>query len=386
MEKKVFASYGEDTQISSPSVAYLTVQIASMATSLSCVKSKSVAQRSTTKRWPTRPEDLIPFGPREFIDNIIIWSKFVPGMPMLGFASMCIHYCGSLLIPHIIEPPFTPHILDAGKKNSSIAHGLPFVQGEIRCTCLMTLYIDPLPNVLLYPGICEQDADAVSNALSKNQDDFPEIGELQAKITAGQLTGEENEKYHHLTTYAFLARQAFTFIRYKRYTLQCSARDCPNSIHSTGKSFQRCDRCRVAFYCSKLCQVADWTASHQFPHKTLCKLVRRVCDIAGTDVIFRDTYSPAELPSSLEGDGVGGDERDSSEDALAALVADKWRQADVAPLDLYEITRWASYKIYSPTLPEKRACDAGYLDYDEKLAELSEHGGVLKARSFSSTN
>ncbi|KAF9472177.1 hypothetical protein BDN70DRAFT_495919 [Pholiota conissans] len=439
-EKRLSLMLGMDTQ--TPSTTYFSLMVHVMAGSLEGANYKSVAKRAT-RRWPTCPEDLMPYGPQELINSIVVWSKFIPGMVVFEFASLCIRFCGSLLIPHAVESPLTRRAIDAGRtlfdltwttvrlrantrrramseaftlqiegflyyfqdfydrqpvdkqattlggyelKATQVFSLLAYVADDPRLplSCreatvaslttqgfkiyrLIGLYIDPMPAVLLHPGICDEDAAASMRAQSEYQHVFPELARLRAETAAGrQLTAEESAKYEFLLTYGLLARHATILMRYMRFTLQCSAQDCHNSIHSTGKTFQRCCKCNLALYCSKTCQQAAWNAE-KFPHKTLCKIMRKVSDVAGPALLFRD------IP-----------DRDAREpvEVLAAVVASKWHEAHVAPSDLFEIVGWATYETYSPALPEKRECEPGYLDYEEKLTELCERDGASKATSL----
>ncbi|KAF9472176.1 hypothetical protein BDN70DRAFT_495928 [Pholiota conissans] len=421
-EERICKTIGQETQTSG--IVYVDYLISTMAIVLERTNFKSVVKR-TTRRWPTCPEDLMPFGPRALVDSIIVWSHFISDIAMFSFTALCVRLCGSLLIPHVIESSLTRCAIDAGRKLfdrtwSSIrlraslkrkkmgeafvyqielllsyfrilfesqdvdkqamilnGHELKAVQifsllayaaddprllldkyripavkalskQGFRIYRFMRLYIDPLPTVLLHPEICNLDAVPVRT----DEKYVPaEAARLNAELAAGrELTVEENARRQYLLLYAPQARQAISYIRRIRFKLDCSSFNCPNSIHSVGKTFQRCAGCGLAAYCSKACQQAAWSAEH-LPHKKVCKIVRNALDAAGIDLIFR-----------------------FAEDNRDDLIIEKWKRAEVTIFDMFEIVEWASYKKYSSSLPEKRECEPGYLDYEEKLAELSKDG------------
>lgn len=163
-----------------------------------------------------------------------------------------------------------------------------------------------------------------------------------------------------------MAEMAISHIRLARFDLYCSARNCPNSIQSTGRQFQRCGRCNVAVYCSKKCQIDAWSAQ-QYPHRRICKILQSLVTIAGSELLFRclrsadTTYYPKNL---------------------SALVIENWKQAMVAEFEFLQIAGWGSYRILPSVLPTRADHAPGFADYDERLTELTRREGALQGTPF----
>lgn len=68
---------------------------------------------------------------------------------------------------------------------------------------------------------------------------------------------------------------AFTVINGIRKYQLCFAMNCPESMQSSGKSYQRCGGCGVVSYCSKACQKRAWT-DPEIPHRPICAVVGQV--------------------------------------------------------------------------------------------------------------
>ena len=168
------------------------------------------------------------------------------------------------------------------------------------------------------------------------------------------------------TFYEKIAKNTLLHIRSARFDLRCSARFCPNSIQSTGKEFQRCGRCNIAVYCSKKCQTDAW-ASEQFPHKVICKLLRKMVLVAGTELVFRCPNPSTHLVYP---------------DDLVALVSESWRTQKVLISELLQVAGWASYRVYPSPIAMRSECDPGYKDYEQIIEELSSREGAVSGTSY----
>jgi hypothetical protein len=163
-----------------------------------------------------------------------------------------------------------------------------------------------------------------------------------------------------------MAEMAISHIRAARFDLYCSARNCPNSIQSTGRQFQRCARCNVAVYCGKNCQIDAWSAQ-QYPHRKICKILQSLVAIAGSELLFLcprsadTTYYPKNL---------------------SALVIKNWIQAKVAELEFLQIAGWGSYRMLPSVLPTRAEHALGFADYEEQLTELTRREGALPGTPF----
>ncbi|KAF9476985.1 hypothetical protein BDN70DRAFT_134810 [Pholiota conissans] len=98
------------------SIAYITHIFLSLVTTLESSHLKAVAKRAVIKRWPTCPEDLIPFGPENLVKAFIVWSRFIPDIMVLRVAAQCVQYCGPLLAPYAVEPALTRCVIDGGRR------------------------------------------------------------------------------------------------------------------------------------------------------------------------------------------------------------------------------------------------------------------------------
>lgn len=65
---------------------------------------------------------------------------------------------------------------------------------------------------------------------------------------------------------------------------ECGGPDCGRTVHDkeTPGAFSRCGKCRVAQYCSRDCQRADWTRAC-FPHKEICDMLRELLAFVAFD-------------------------------------------------------------------------------------------------------
>ncbi|KAF8204607.1 hypothetical protein BJ912DRAFT_2521 [Pholiota molesta] len=144
----------------------------------------------------------------------------------------------------------------------------------------MERYLDPLPSILLFPGICALNVAKVNNKEIKAIEALSRPSDGPEKDMALTFFDQGN---HHL--YISMAEMAISHIRAARFDLYCSARNCPNSIQSTGRQFQRCARCNVAVYCGKKCQIEAWSAQ-EYPHRKICKILQSLVAIAGSELLF----------------------------------------------------------------------------------------------------
>ncbi|KAF9472172.1 hypothetical protein BDN70DRAFT_887284 [Pholiota conissans] len=436
-------------EIQSKSIAYIMTLFSILGSALEGTHFKSVARGTgaATKRWPTCPEDLMPFGPQNLIDSIIVWSRILPDSGVIfTVATQCIQFCGSLLIPYVVESSLTHHVIDCARRlfdrtwstvrlraetrrrgmgEAFVHQAAPFLDyfrlffdkqladqkvamldgyelkmlqvcsllayiaddprlflkksEAFRCAmvmrafetyrCIMT-YVNPVPSILLHPDICKLRLQTSNFQILNGTID--EVSKLQTSITQGEeLSLSENERFLELKLYGPFARLAITFIRSLRFGLHCSAPDCPHTLQSAGRSFQRCSGCNVASYCSKKCQTDAWHTG-TYPHKTLCKILRSVVPIVGSEVLFRCEQ---------------GRDRAYYPDELAELVTEKWCQEKVPISDIFKMVGWASYRRCQPVLMIQRECDElqdGYPDYEDILAEL-ERDGAPKAEYFDPT-
>ncbi|KAF9480167.1 hypothetical protein BDN70DRAFT_877911 [Pholiota conissans] len=76
---------------------------------------RSVAKRTNTK-WPTCPEDLMPFGAENLVQSFIIWSRILPDHIIITIAIQCVALCGSLLVPNVISSGLNRQVVDAGRR------------------------------------------------------------------------------------------------------------------------------------------------------------------------------------------------------------------------------------------------------------------------------
>ena len=57
----------------------------------------------------------------------------------------------------------------------------------------------------------------------------------------------------------------------RRSQVQCAAAGCPRKLKADGTPLDQCGGCKRCYYCSKVCQTADWKAGH----KVECKELRK---------------------------------------------------------------------------------------------------------------
>ncbi|KAF9480720.1 hypothetical protein BDN70DRAFT_931524 [Pholiota conissans] len=449
MESSLLVRTRVDRQTSS--VAFINSLLVVVSTALGFAHRKAVAKR-TAKRWPTCPEDLLPFGPENLVQSFIIWSHFIPDNLIFLVATQCIDLCGSLLIPSVVNSGLTLRVIEVGRRlfdrtwetirlraegtrrafgktfvtqtgpilqyfidfydplplrqqatvldgcemkavqlfsllayvandpflclQSSKVYRVRFARRGLAFYRRMRLYIDPLPPILLHPEICELYVEESSDESSEDEDENEDEDDdganfevIDGPVSHPEQPLEVSQSDEHVRTavpkedpiYDGLARTDIDHIRNARFDLNCSARDCPNSIQTTGREFQRCSGCNIALYCTKKCQSDAWN-SDQYPHKIICKTLQKLVALCGSEVIFRfpdKTYYPEDL---------------------ATLIIEKWKQGDVTLSDLFQIEGWASYRNYPESLPMRECKNPGFEDYDDQVRQLSEKNPALKAQ------
>ncbi|EJD45532.1 hypothetical protein AURDEDRAFT_137213 [Auricularia subglabra TFB-10046 SS5] len=68
------------------------------------------------------------------------------------------------------------------------------------------------------------------------------------------------------------------------------ARTMIDRIDDVDKPLSTCARCRLTRYCSKGCQQADWKAGAPVPHRQLCSLLSRLREIGDLDAMTEEQY------------------------------------------------------------------------------------------------
>lgn len=97
---------------------------------------------------------------------------------------------------------------------------------------------------------------------------------------------------------------------------RCSAADCENVERSDAPRFDRCAKCQCVKYCSRACQVADWTSAH-----------RAAC--ARTAPMLANLAEARDLKKKLDGAKPAGRVKKMMVDVNAARAAE--RKAKRAP-------------------------------------------------------
>ncbi|KAF9480154.1 hypothetical protein BDN70DRAFT_640648 [Pholiota conissans] len=89
-----------------PAIALFISLFGNVSCVLRYARVKSVARR-TAKRWPSCPEDLMPFGPERLTECFSIWSRILPDTNVFFVAAQCIELCCSKSFrPHLGDCPF----------------------------------------------------------------------------------------------------------------------------------------------------------------------------------------------------------------------------------------------------------------------------------------
>ncbi|KAF9480166.1 hypothetical protein BDN70DRAFT_877910 [Pholiota conissans] len=113
MEGDLYTRTYVDGQTSA--VYLITDMFCALSYALDLSHIRSVAKRTNTK-WPTCPEDLMPFGPENLAQSLVIWSRIIPNHIVITLAIQCIGLCGSLLVPSVISSGLTREVVDAGRR------------------------------------------------------------------------------------------------------------------------------------------------------------------------------------------------------------------------------------------------------------------------------
>ncbi|KAF9480151.1 hypothetical protein BDN70DRAFT_877893 [Pholiota conissans] len=109
----------------------------------------SVAKR-TNGKWPTCPQDLMPFGPKNLVDSFIIWLRIIPDLIVVTVANQSIGFCGSLLIPSVITSDLTLHVIEAGRRLFDRTLETIRLRAESRRRATGEAFLDQIRPLMLY--------------------------------------------------------------------------------------------------------------------------------------------------------------------------------------------------------------------------------------------
>ncbi|KAF9476984.1 hypothetical protein BDN70DRAFT_896888 [Pholiota conissans] len=392
-----------DTQ--TPSIAFITHLFLSLLAVLENTNVKAVARRTSAGHWPTCPEDLMPFGPEELVNSFLVWSRFVPDLVLFHVAAVCARFCGSILKPYATKPALTARLIDGARELFDRTRKAIELEAPTKRRAMGKAYIDQVKAFLHYFNILY---DGQPNEQKMTMLDGYEVKALQ--VCSLLLYAVHDPRLLLLKTQEagpakkLLENQASQFcccialyinplpvnhtdpslayslkVNVQETTNEGSATTvehsfsedevdydgCPNSMQSTGKSFQRCSACNVASYCSPKCQSESWISSW-FPHKDVCRVLKTLISVAGAELLFA-TSRAFNSSRAL--------------DESAMVVARKWYREGVAISDLDVIGEWASHRMHPVPLPVREEYEPGYEDYEEIIGELcSKHGGLQAQR------
>ena len=371
---------------------------------------KSIA-KGGVELWPTSPADLVPFGADELVRSLMQWYRFIPDTIIYQLTAKILHVCQHILLPSLGKFKFCnaiadstkgmvdftmvefPAILDTSPTTPGILirvaaaitrwtyHTEAFIEffttifRDISVESWMLLFLGcetklvQIFSILLYISSDpttpphRTESDLIKQLPSWCSSLFrwfhmhlyfpkrPDIPLYPACVEHDEMTFPHPEAATDRSTYLYFTIQTL------RKQTRCCAIQCPNSMQSAGKNFQRCSRCQLVSYCGRECQTRSWSDEH-YPHKRVCTILRRLVASAGNLALF-DMIPNVRL--MLYG--------------VVPYMNDKWLAAGISSDDLECVYQWGM-KMGSGQgdRPDGTLWNEGYEDYDKVIEMLSARG------------
>ena len=351
----------------------------------------SVAKGSS-QTWPKHTDDLLPFGPDNFMQSMMRWYRFIPDTAVFDLTGQVLRVCNTLLIPSLAQFRMSHVVVESTRKlvDATMIDILSTndgvrVRAAERFNYIGTNFISFLTLVLdqkfdiraeLVRG-CETKAMQLCSILQYLSSDpyMPPCGFQRPIFKMLPGHGQDLFRFFHMHRYPRPdmpvhpevvrydlirfppppppdQRQTVTLeqIRKMRLEMRCSAYKCTNSLQTSGNDFQRCARCMVVSYCGRECQTRAWK-EEKYPHKRVCPSLRSLIDRGGGHFLF-------------------------FKEEATMMVLQNWINAGVIDDDLNTYDDWNKmiYESRGYPVPDGTEWTPGYEDYNEIIAQLSAEG------------
>ncbi|EAU84213.1 hypothetical protein CC1G_08143 [Coprinopsis cinerea okayama7 len=286
--------------------------------------------------WPTNLDDLFPHGPDKLVQSFITWYQVLPDPMLFRLFAQVLRLSRERIIPSMVQFRFATFVFDAWKSQFDLFVSILEKDGMDPAN---EEWFSPMGKPYFIHAYAVSKGHfrfwlstvTMSETFSSNhlEDIFTgcEVKALQllsltCYITDKDSMGQDHPKLVQDNELIFIAHFLYRYLYMHRYPDlhlllhpaivdldgaifpwpmpesdeelvldailrfrtegKCKNKGCDNSMHTSGKSLQRCASCGVVAYCGKQCQVKDWK-NPEFPHKTICPLLTELVRISGDD-------------------------------------------------------------------------------------------------------
>jgi len=384
--------------------------------------------QGSNRTWPFNPSNLMPYGPDRFMQAALQWYRIIPDPVIFRVTAIMLRLCQSLVTASAIKYNLASNMMDATKRTMDLIisdisttpiidpamrfriqrrfyfhsilieafldeciSGMPFdigarilagAQTKALEVCSIILYLADTPRMQPHP--MTDDSQMMMAEVAQNL--YHNFGSYMGGSRPRFLVHPKIEILYTLILRradprSDLPERAIRHIHIGRMENRCAARDCDNSLQSSGREFRRCSKCQVVSYCSPTCQKADWTEEGEFAHKKLCPVLTRLIKQGGGPDLF---FSNAHLGHRIKPMGTM-DSRD------VKAILENWRDVGVVEEDVEMIVSWGISTKGAMTLMAAQHASIkikwprGYDDYQAVIAYLGSDGrGMERAFTFRS--
>ena len=291
--------------------------------------------------WPTKSQDLLPYGAKESMDALIVWVEITPYAVSLGMLGSMMEICKKQIVPYIVV---SGTLADKLAGITEIVWMVWIVQQQApRSTavtptkCLadlksIALFCHMLADLCYEAELKKFAAGSVERLLGMGDLVLKRLPELQASIRPFSSSAKhdldyvktsyatlctlvhryfdmpfDSTKYHPLIVGSSLQRMMQeenplsmsyeVFLRFANHQ-RCYAPACPETFASAGRKFSNCAGCKRVPYCGKKCQAQAWKYA-TVPHKNICKKLRSLAEITSLPSKPDPTEGPAFVQTCI---------------------------------------------------------------------------------------
>ncbi|EJD37180.1 hypothetical protein AURDEDRAFT_173815 [Auricularia subglabra TFB-10046 SS5] len=271
---------------------------------------------SVTGCWPTKINQLFPFGPEHTIEAVVEACCFFASRT--PFSVLCAIL--ELARPHVWDAVLHPnnHHRLVWAISATLLLGIP--GGDVQ----LGLYSDVTPPGCKIPAVSVRGGNyahpddvlrfacpyahflvpVLSFAMAHYQSTeraacgtfeyytaalkrAAEVETLTPVLSEADLAHFAAAEPRHLVMLRMI-RGAMNWLLKERH---CAGPGCARTMPDTGKPLSMCARCRLTRYCAKGCQRGDWKSGTPVPHKLLCDALAKLRAFDRPDTMKDDEYT-----------------------------------------------------------------------------------------------
>lgn len=272
--------------------------------------------------WPTKPQDLLPYGAEASVGALAVWVEIAPFAVCLGMLGSMMEICKKQIVPYIVASETLPGKL-VGITEIVWMVWMTQQQAPSRTRMTPIKCLADLKSIALLchmlADLCDKTelqrfaAGSLERLLGMGDVVLKWLPELQASIRPLSASAKHDldyiktsyatlctivhryfdmpfnlKKYHPLIVGSSLQRMIQeedplamsyeAFLRFANYQ-RCYAPACQETFASAGRKFSNCAGCRRVPYCGKSCQAQAWKHP-TVPHKSICEKLRSLAESA----------------------------------------------------------------------------------------------------------